>query len=183
MLKKVQKRIIFLLVKIFIAEPSHTKISVRSGIGKSSVRKLRRFGKQISSPRASSFCWKKSQVPKENGPRNKVTGEFIDDVRYSSWTCALIIVFSFKRLQYSARMTVKDFPNELLKIKGREPLPQNYPNHINNMTRANPSFKSKVAQRIFFGREFCFPCCLSFRGFSASILTVARKVFHALLKT
>lgn len=43
------------------------------------------------------------------------------------------------------RMTVKDLPKELLKIKGREPLPQIYPNHINNMAtkiHAGPSFKN-----------------------------------------
>ena len=94
------------------------------------------------------------------------------DVTCSSWTFALIIVFLCKRLQYSGRMTVKDLPKELLKIKGREPLPQIYPNHINNMatkTHADPSFKSK---HFSLAIEFKFNVSFSLvvlRGFLAII--------------
>ena len=94
------------------------------------------------------------------------------DVTYSSWTFALIIVFLCKRLQYSGRMTIKDLPKELLKIKGREPLPQIYPNHINNMatkTHADPSFKSKHFSLVL---EFKFNVSFSLvvlRGFMTII--------------
>ncbi|XP_022778941.1 transmembrane protein 41B-like [Stylophora pistillata] len=41
-----------------------------------------------------------------------------------------------------------NFPNELLKLKGRQPLPQNYQNHMNNMTDTGPrSFKKETSQK------------------------------------
>lgn len=47
-------------------------------------------------------------------------------------------------------MTDRNFPSELLKLKGRQPLPQNHQNHINNMTDTSPrSFKSKWHSRSF----------------------------------
>lgn len=69
-------------------------------------------------------------------------------------------------------MTIKDLPKELLKIKGRERLPQIYPNHINNMatkTHADPSFKSKHFSLVL---EFKFNVSFSLvvlRGFLAII--------------
>lgn len=47
-------------------------------------------------------------------------------------------------------MTDRNFSSELLKLKGRQPLPQNHQNHINNMTDTSPrSFKSKWHSRSF----------------------------------
>jgi len=61
-------------------------------------------------------------------------------------------------------MTVQDLSKELLKIKGREPLPQNYPNHINNMaseTRDDSSFKSKpLVFRTTVQVHYIFACFL-----------------------
>lgn len=45
-------------------------------------------------------------------------------------------------------MTDRNFSNELLKLKGRQPLPQNYQNHMNNMTDTGPrSFKKETSQK------------------------------------
>ncbi|XP_027036941.1 transmembrane protein 41B-like isoform X2 [Pocillopora damicornis] len=45
-------------------------------------------------------------------------------------------------------MTDKNFPSELIKLKGRQPLPQNHQNHINNMTDTSPrSFKKETSQK------------------------------------
>ncbi|XP_058951325.1 transmembrane protein 41B isoform X1 [Pocillopora verrucosa] len=45
-------------------------------------------------------------------------------------------------------MTDRNFPSELLKLKGRQPLPQNHQNHINNMTDTSPrSFKKETSQK------------------------------------
>ena len=110
-------------------------------------------------------------MPGSQGLSAQHTGEYLYTWR-SSWTFALIIVFLCKRLQYSGRMTIKDLPKELLKIKGRERLPQIYPNHINNMatkTHADPSFKSKHFSLVL---EFKFNVSFSLvvlRGFLAII--------------
>lgn len=117
------------------------------------------FGKFQIKQKALVLSMEKCQVPKDF-VQERHRWVNTHDVRYSSWTFVLIIVFSCKRLQYSGRMTIKDLPNELLKIKGREPLPQNYPNHVNNMTfktHADTSFKSKFRT---WEVHFIFACCL-----------------------
>ena len=90
-------------------------------------------------------------------------------------------------LQYSGRMTIKGLPKELLKIKGREPLPQIYPNHVTNMAtkaHADSSFKSKYkgVHKLSFVPEFKSTVSFSLvvlRVFFAIIIGLVGGIFDA----
>ena len=88
-------------------------------------------------------------------------------------------------MQYSGTMTVKDLPNELRKIKGREPLSQKYPNHVNNMasnTQGFSSFKSKSKVSYPSSSSFYFRL-LSLEAVCLVIITgLLREIFVVLLE-
>lgn len=99
-------------------------------------------------PRSSSFHWKNARLLRH---QNTVTGEsFKWRKLFQLDVCPYYCVYNSKYLPYSLRMTDRNFSSELLKLKGRQPLPQNHQNHINNMTDTSPrSFKSKWHSRSF----------------------------------
>lgn len=138
-----------------------------------------------------TFQWKNARLLRTLPARK--AGEYITthDVSCSTWAFVPIIVFLCKRLQYSGRMTNKDLPNELLKIKGREPLPQNFPNHVNNMasrTHSEPSFKSKSqvsypsSSAMFFRmlslRAFCHKSQVLSGNIRCVVKNMSKSIYH-----
>lgn len=100
----------------------------------------------------------------------------------------LIIVYFIPTLQYSVRMTNKDLPSELLKIKGREPLPQNYLNHMDNMTSSKTCnersvpFKSKWTHRLQSSKKITSQEHEPFRAFLALTMGLYMEIFYVLIK-
>ena len=115
-------------------------------------------------PRSSSFYWKNARLLRH---QNTVTGEsFKWRKLFQLDVCPYYCVYNSKYLPYSLRMTDRNFPSELLKLKGRQPLPQNHQNHINNMTDTSPrSFKSKWHSRSFVYEKKLF-CSAVLVGFN-----------------
>lgn len=115
-------------------------------------------------PRSSSFYWKNARLLRHP---NTVTGEsFKWRKLFQLDVCPYYCVYNSKYLPYSLRMTDRNFSSELLKLKGRQPLPQNHQNHINNMTDTSPrSFKSKWHSRSFAYEKKLF-CSAVLVGFN-----------------